>query len=69
MSASGVVSTVAGWWIAPQNDRFVARLQELGRVDANFANEVQKEVDQATANLDSRVITPLVLEIIAEKIA
>jgi SAM-dependent methyltransferase len=47
----------------------LARLQQLGRVDADFANKVQKEVDQATANSDSRVITPLVLEIIAEKIA
>ena len=47
----------------------LARLQELGRVDADFAKKVQQEVNLATANPDSRLITPLVLEIIAEKIA
>jgi hypothetical protein len=47
----------------------LARLQELGRVDAAFADKVQKEFDQATAKPDSRLISPLVLEIIAEKIA
>lgn len=47
----------------------LARLQELGRINADFAEKVQKEFDQATANPDSRLITPLVLEIIAEKIA
>ena len=47
----------------------LARLQELGRIDANFADKVQKEVDEASANPDSLLIMPLVLEIVAEKIS
>ena len=47
----------------------LARLQELGRIDADFSDKVQKDFDQATANPNSLLVTPLVLEIIAEKIA
>lgn len=47
----------------------LARLQELGRIDADFADKVQKEFDEAGANPNSLLITPLVLEIVAEKIA
>ncbi len=47
----------------------LARLQELGRIDADFADKVQREFDQATANPNSLLVTPLVLEIIAEKMA
>jgi SAM-dependent methyltransferase len=45
----------------------LARLQELGRIDAEFAEQVKKEVAAAQANPEARLITPLVLEIVAEK--
>lgn len=46
----------------------VARLQELGRIDAAFAARVQAEVAEAGTNPNALMITPLVLEIIAKKI-
>ena len=46
----------------------LARLRELGRIDADFAAQVQGEVDAAGANPNALIITPLVLEIVAEKI-
>ena len=45
----------------------LARLQELGRIDAAFAAKVQNEIDEAGANSNSLLITPLVLEIVAAK--
>ena len=45
----------------------LARLQELGRVDATFAGQVKNEIASAEANLKARLVTPLVLEIVAEK--
>jgi SAM-dependent methyltransferase len=47
----------------------LARLQELGRIDAAFADKVIEEVDAAGRNPDARLITPLVLELVAEKIS
>jgi hypothetical protein len=47
----------------------LARLQELGRIDADFAAKVMEEVSAANANRRALLITPLVLEIVAEKIA
>ncbi|MEO6970463.1 MAG: class I SAM-dependent methyltransferase [Chthoniobacterales bacterium] len=46
----------------------LARLQELGRIDATFAKTVIEEVNQAGNNPETRAITPLVLEIVAEKL-
>ncbi|MGH8092784.1 MAG: class I SAM-dependent methyltransferase [Chthoniobacterales bacterium] len=46
----------------------LARLQELGRIDARFAQEVMKDVTEAGRNPNSLLITPLVLEIVAEKV-
>ncbi len=46
----------------------LARLQELGRIDADFAARVKQELAEAGANPSSRLITPLVLEIVAEKV-
>jgi SAM-dependent methyltransferase len=46
----------------------LARLKELGRIDDAFAAEVQREVAAAQQNPDARIITPLVLEITAERI-
>jgi hypothetical protein len=45
----------------------LARLQELGRIDAAFADKVRREVAEASANPNALLITPLVLEIMAEK--
>jgi SAM-dependent methyltransferase len=47
----------------------LARLQELGRIDAAFADRVLKDVTDAGKKADSLVITPLVLEILAENIS
>lgn len=44
------------------------RLQELGRIDANFAAEVQREMAAAESDSDTLMVTPLVLEIVAEKV-
>ncbi len=46
----------------------LARLRELGRIDASFAAEVQRDVDAAGTDPDAMIVTPLVLEIVAEKI-
>jgi SAM-dependent methyltransferase len=45
----------------------LARLQELGRIDAEFAEKVKREFASAEANPEARLVTPLVLEIVAEK--
>jgi len=47
----------------------LARLQELGRIDAAFADKVIGEVAAAGRNPDARLITPLVLELVAERIS
>ena len=47
----------------------LARLQELGRIDAAFAEKVRKEVTEAGTNPNALLITPLVLEIEAEKVS
>ncbi|MBA3354317.1 MAG: methyltransferase domain-containing protein [Blastocatellia bacterium] len=46
----------------------LARLQELGRIDAAFAAQVKEDLAEASAKADSLLITPLVLEIVAEKL-
>lgn len=43
------------------------RLQELGRIDADFARAAERELAEANADPQSRMITPLVLEICVEK--
>jgi hypothetical protein len=45
------------------------RLQELGRIDQVFADKVRNEFVAAEKNPNSLMITPLVLEIVAEKTA
>jgi hypothetical protein len=45
------------------------RLQELGRVDAGWCDEVRREWASAEADPTTLLLTPLVLEIIAEKTA
>ncbi len=45
----------------------LARLQELGRIDSEFADQVRKDVAAASQNPDALMVTPLVMEIVAEK--
>ncbi len=47
----------------------LVRLRELGRIDDDFMARVKQELAEASANPDSRLITPLVLEIVAEKVS
>jgi SAM-dependent methyltransferase len=47
----------------------LARLKELGRIDDAFVQQVEKEFAEASESPNSRLITPLVLEIRAEKVA
>jgi ubiquinone/menaquinone biosynthesis C-methylase UbiE len=45
----------------------VARLQELGRVRSEWGDAVLRDLAEAEADADSVMITPMVLEIIAER--
>ena len=45
----------------------LARLQELGRIDAAFADKVPEKSTRPERNPNALMITPLVLEIVAEK--
>jgi len=44
------------------------RLQELGRIDAAFADKVRADLTAAEQEKPSFMLTPLVLEIVAEKL-
>ena len=44
------------------------RLQELGRIDATFADKVRRDLTAAEKAVASFMLTPLVLEIVAEKV-
>jgi len=44
------------------------RLQELGRIDAAFADKVRADLTAAEKEKPSFMLTPLVLEIVAEKV-
>lgn len=56
-------------WPATYVEIGLARLQELGKIDASFAAEVREEVRAAGANPQAFMVTPLVLEIVAEKLS
>src|SRR5450432_1880397 len=45
----------------------LARLQELGRIDGEFAQKMRAEFAKVETNPHALMITPLVMEIIAEK--
>jgi SAM-dependent methyltransferase len=55
-------------WPATFIETYLPRLQEMGRIDQKFAGEVRAELASAEKNPNSLMITPLVLEIIAEKL-
>ena len=44
------------------------RLQELGKIDAEFADNVRADLSAAEKSDSSFMLTPLVLEIVAEKV-
>jgi len=55
-------------WPATFIEIYLPRLIEMGRIDQKFADEVRSDLASAEANPNSLMITPLVLEIVAEKL-
>jgi len=55
-------------WPATFIETYLPRLIEMGRIDQKFAENVRAALASAEANPNSFMITPLVLEIIAEKL-
>src|SRR5439155_735183 len=47
---------------------YLPRLIEMGRIDQEFADKVRADLANAQANPNAMMITPLVLEIVAEKL-
>jgi SAM-dependent methyltransferase len=54
-------------WPAQFIEVYLPRLQEMGRIDQKFADSVRSDLASAEENPNALMITPLVLEIIAEK--
>src|SRR6266576_4434984 len=55
-------------WPATFIETYLERLIEMGRIDHNFAQEVRTALASAEKNPNARMLTPLVLEITAEKL-
>jgi len=55
-------------WPATFIETHLPRLIEMGRIDQKFADDVRVDLESAEANPNMVMITPLVLEIIAEKV-
>jgi hypothetical protein len=47
---------------------YLPRLIEMGRIDQKFADQVRGDLASAEENANALMITPLVLEIVAEKL-
>lgn len=56
-------------WPATFIEVYLPRLVEQGRIDQKFAATLQSEIAAAQANPNTLMITPLVVEIVAEKTA
>jgi SAM-dependent methyltransferase len=54
-------------WPATFIETYLPRLQEMGRIDQKFSDQLRADLAAAAENPNSLMITPLVLEIIAEK--
>jgi len=54
-------------WPAQFIEVYLPRLQEMGRIDQKFAEQVGADIADAEKRPNSLMITPLVLEIVAEK--
>ena len=55
-------------WPATFIETYLPRLIEMGRINEEFADQVRDDLAKAEKNPDAVMITPLVLEIIAEKL-
>lgn len=55
-------------WAATFIDVYVPRLQETGQIDQELAHTIKNELAQAEQDPARIMVTPLVLEIIAEKV-
>jgi SAM-dependent methyltransferase len=55
-------------WPVSFIETYLPRLIETGRINQEFANQVRDELAKAEMNPDALMITPLVLEIVAEKL-
>jgi SAM-dependent methyltransferase len=56
-------------WPAQFIEVYLPRLQEMGRIDQEFADKVRADLAGAAKNSNTIMVTPLVLEIVAEKMA
>ena len=54
-------------WPATFIDTYLERLIEMGRIDQEFADQLQAALASAERNPNARMLTPLVLEVVAEK--
>ena len=55
-------------WPVTFIETYLERLVEMERVDQRFADEVRAALTSAETNPNARMLTPLVLEITAEKL-
>jgi hypothetical protein len=55
-------------WPATFIEIYLARLIQMGRIDEKFVDQVRADLASAERNRNSFMLTPLVFEIIAEKI-
>jgi hypothetical protein len=55
-------------WPAEFIQVYVLRLQELGKIDSTFAAQVLSDLGTAEKQPTSLMLTPLVLEIVAQRI-
>ena len=55
-------------WPAMFIETYLPRLIEMGRIDQAFADDVRADLANAEANPNALMISPLVLEIVAEKL-
>ena len=55
-------------WPASFIEIYLPRLIEMGRIDQNFADKVRADLADAEKKPNALMITPLVLEVIAEKL-
>jgi SAM-dependent methyltransferase len=56
-------------WPAQFIEVYLPRLQEMGRIDQEFAGKVRAALAGAAKNPNTIMVTPLVLEIVAEKVS
>ena len=55
-------------WPATFIEVYLPRLTEMGRIDQSFADKLRADLAEAEKNPNAVMITPLVIEIVAEKV-